>query len=133
MLDGVDLDAPIEIVYDCFHQTATNSQHLPQLPTLPPWPIQLDAFWPSAAIDSWFIFKDYLKIYLSVKETAVPNYLAAKIPIPPALKIEAWRAMLQDYPDIQLIDHLKFGWPLDYYAIVSPPVPTYINHAFQKM
>ena len=77
MLDGVDL-APIEIVYNCFHQMSTNSQPMLPLPTLPPGPweikTQLDAFWPSALTDSWFNFKEYLKIYLSIRETAVPNY-----------------------------------------------------------
>ena len=36
--------------------------------------------------------------------------------------------MLTDYPDLQLVDHLEFGWPLDYSAQCKPR-STKRNHA----
>ena len=36
--------------------------------------------------------------------------------------------MPADYLDIQLIEHLEFGWPL-VYAVPVAPIPTYVNHA----
>ena len=36
--------------------------------------------------------------------------------------------MLTNYPDVQLVDQLEFGWPLDYSSI-KPPTPTFRNHA----
>ena len=59
---------------------------------------------------------------------ALPNYLKARVPVPSTLNINAWRSMLADYPDVQLVDHLEFGWPLDYSSI-KPPTPTFRNHA----
>ena len=36
--------------------------------------------------------------------------------------------MLANYPDLQLVDHLEFGWPIDYTASI-PSVPTLRNHS----
>ena len=39
-----------------------------------------------------------------------------------------WRSILADYPNLQLVDHLEFGWPLDY-VFNTPPKSTLRNHA----
>ena len=66
-------------------------------------------------------FRAYWSIYTVIRETAIPNYLLARLHVPSSLNIDSWCSMLQDYPDLLLIDHLEFRWPLDY-AIESMPV-----------
>ena len=65
---------------------------------------------------------DYKYIYDSVRATGLPNYMEAKIPIPSGLSISMWRYLLTDYPDVNLVEHLEYGWPLDY-TKNKPPTP----------
>ena len=65
--------------------------------------------------------------YDIVRATALPNYLEVHIPVPPGLIIPAWRNLLTDFPDMILVDHLEFGWSLDYTAMRTP-VPMLDNH-----
>ena len=69
----------------------------------------------------------YKAIYDEVHQTGLPNYLEAKVPVPSGLNINEWRVSLADFPDVSLVDHLEFGWPLDFTAN-SPPFPTLDNH-----
>ena len=57
-----------------------------------------------------------LRIYDVVRDTALPNFMSARIPIPSALNIPAWRELIQEinYPDHLISDFLEFGFPLDY-------------------
>ena len=68
-----------------------------------------------------------MKIYHAVRRTGLPNFIKARIPVPSALNIPAWRTLLKDYHDTTLVDLLCYGWPADYTADY-PPTPTYKNH-----
>lgn len=58
-------------------------------------------------------------IYTQVKETGLPNFLEARIPLPTHLNIEQWEAILTDsIDDQQLLDFLLFGFPAGY---LGPP------------
>ena len=50
----------------------------------------------------------------------MPNCLQAHIPLSSGLNIPTWRSLLADFPDTLLVDHLEFGWSLDYTAKVIP-------------
>ena len=76
----------------------------------------------------WSQFEQYLHIYDVVRATALPNYIEARIPLPSGLNIPVWRTLLADFPDSSLVDHLEYGWPLDYTS-PSIPVPTLNNHS----
>ena len=52
--------------------------------------------------------------------------MGARIPIPTSMNISAWEYHLQNYYDAQLIDFLKYGFPID---IVSKPK---IDNAFVR-
>ena len=84
-------------------------------------------FWPHTVPACWAGFKTHYTLFNKVRVTGLPNYLAARIPVPSALIITKWRELLHSYPDKKLVDYLEFGWPLDYTAPV-PPVPTLQNH-----
>ena len=100
--------------------------------TLPPTPLMykttLNSFWPSLISRLWDKYPYYTHLYSTVRESAVPNYLKVRWPVPSALKISNWRTALKDYMDVTLVDFLAFGWPIDYTAD-GPPTPTYVNHA----
>ena len=49
-----------------------------------------------------------------VKKSGKPNFLQARIPIQSQLKVEAWEEALGDYWDRQLLELIKFGFPLDF-------------------
>ena len=55
-----------------------------------------------------------LEMHAMVKASGQQNYLHCRIPVPSQLNIAAWKEMLQDYWDTQLIHLLEFGFPLDF-------------------
>ena len=54
----------------------------------------------------------YLRIAKVIRESGLPNYKLARIPLISGLKIDAWKAHLHDYPDKKLLQYLQFGFPL---------------------
>ena len=62
---------------------------------------------------------DIISAHLLVKEsglikaTGKPNYLAAKIPVVSQLNIDKWSSHISEYWDVQLLDLLEYGFPLD--------------------
>ena len=57
---------------------------------------------------------DPIQLHEEVKKYDLPNYLGARIPVPTQLNIHAWETMLQGYWDEQLLESLKFGFPLGF-------------------
>ena len=57
---------------------------------------------------------DPIQLHEEVKKYDLPNYLGARIPVPTQLNIHAWETMLQGYWDEQLLECLKFGFPLGF-------------------
>ena len=55
-----------------------------------------------------------LQIHDIVKKSGKPNFLKARIPIQSQLKVEAWEEALGNYWDRQLLELIKFGFPLDF-------------------
>ena len=69
-----------------------------------------------------------LQIHKAVWHTGKPNMFGCKIPLPSGLNIPAWRHLLQDYHDQQLLDCLEFGFPIGYSERTWPTVCN-INHS----
>ena len=57
---------------------------------------------------------DPFELYSRVKNSGKLNFLGCRIPVSSQLNILAWQEMLQEYWDVQLIELLKFGFPLDF-------------------
>ena len=87
----------------------------------------LDKFWPHASGEGWSNFQDFVRTYDAVRAAALPNYLAARIPLHSGLKIKAWRSRLTGYHDKDLLDLMEYGFPANYIAD-GPPSPTHHNH-----
>ena len=66
----------------------------------------------------------YLRIAETIRQTGLPNYRGARIPIKSGLNLEAWERHLSDYPNRKLMQYLKFGFPL---SIQTPDKLTNID------
>ena len=58
--------------------------------------------------------KSLIEIHDIVKNTKKPNFLKARIPVMSQLKVEVWQELLKDYWDQQLLQLLRFGFPLNF-------------------
>ena len=47
-----------------------------------------------------------------IRDTGLPNYMQARIPLNSGLNLQAWEYRLREYPDKFLFQYLKFGVPL---------------------
>ena len=72
--------------------------------------------------------QDYIQMAHMIKESGVPNYRLARIPIHSDLRIEAWERHLQGYPDTRLIHYLKYGFPLSIKSHDKLPITEVRNH-----
>ena len=62
---------------------------------------------------TWDACHTDLEAHAIVTATGKPNYLAAHIPVASQLNINNWRSYLSNYWDVQLLDLLEYGFPLD--------------------
>ena len=58
--------------------------------------------------------RDPFELYRHVKDSGKLIFLGCRIPVNSQLNIVAWQEMLQEYWNVQLIELLKFGFPLDF-------------------
>ena len=65
-----------------------------------------------------------------------PNAFGARIPVRTPLNIPAWESKLLDYPNRQIINFLRYSWPINYTATYLPvsaeknhtSAITYVDH-----
>ena len=57
---------------------------------------------------------DPIQQHRIVKATGIPNYLGARIQVNSQLNLDEWDKILQNYWDQQLLQLLRFGFPLDF-------------------
>ena len=57
---------------------------------------------------------DPIQQHYHVKSTGLPNFLSARIQLQSQLNVDYWEAVLKDYWDQQLVQLLRFGFPLDF-------------------
>ena len=71
---------------------------------------------------------DLVFIYNTVRETGLPNCMKARIELPSNLHLDKWAEYLGDAPeDTELLDFLRFGFPLGYMGPTSH-VDGNVNH-----
>ena len=75
------------------------------------------ANWPSPDFGSSRI--ELVNIYNAVRATGVPNLMAARIPVPNELNVDAWVGNLKGI-DEPLLDMIVYGFPMGYIGPVSP-------------
>ena len=55
----------------------------------------------------------YIELYHSLRDNTFPNCMGARLRVPTNMNISVWEDYLRTFYDTQLIDFLKFGFPLD--------------------
>ena len=67
------------------------------------------------------------RVYESVSVAGRPNYQGARLQLPFNLQFEEWEALVSTEEDGQLIELLRYGFPMGYEGPV--PTPAESNHA----
>lgn len=62
----------------------------------------------------------------TVRSFHAPNFLAARIPIQSNFKLANFDFYLEHYYDRNIVDFLRYGWPINY--VGSVPSSTFSNH-----
>ena len=100
---------PIQINYPIFHlwhnQVDYNFGFVPLQPQV----------MPDSELQDTVFSGSLLEVHEIVKMTEKPNFLQARIPIQSQLNVKAWEKALEGYWDRQLLELVKFGFPLDFY------------------
>ena len=47
-----------------------------------------------------------------IRQSGLPKYKQARVPLNSGLRIEAWKKYLSKYEDQKLVQYLQFGFPL---------------------
>ena len=81
---------------------------------------------------SWENLPDVIKSHYIVRDTGLPNFLKARIPVNTNLNIKNWRRYLEDYWDQQILVLLRYGFPLDFVRNCSLQ-STHSNHKSAEM
>ena len=84
--------------------------------------------WPYPTEEAYRVAPLHMKLYYDVRKSGVPNYMSVRRTVPSDLHCDTWQHMLAGYHDSEIVDFLKFGWPVAYSA-PQIPVPTLKNHS----
>ena len=77
-----------------------------------PQSTQFEFIGPDRAAEELSSVHQYLRIAKTIRESGLPNYKQARIPIKSGLNIDAWKRHLCDYPDKKLLQYHQYGFPL---------------------
>ena len=96
---------------------------------LPRWPISPGPFTrsavdilprPSVVLDVWKDVLDLQDVYDRVKSYGVPNFRGARVVINKSFEKNVWLQFLYGYSDLQVIDHMQYGWPTGFESTIRP-------------
>ena len=59
----------------------------------------------------WDFEPDIVQIHQIIKQTGLPNFLGARIPVPSQLRPDRWCFHLKTFWDNQLVDLIQYGFP----------------------
>ena len=62
----------------------------------------------------WEKIPDIIQAHHIVRNSGLPNFMYARIPVKNQLRVENWKKHLAQYWDKQLVDLIAFGFLLDY-------------------
>ena len=68
---------------------------------------------PSPNVQSNSMTSDRIDLHKIIKASGTYNYLGCRIPVSSQLKVDMWAEQLEGYRDPQLVDFLRYGFPLD--------------------
>ena len=65
---------------------------------------------------------------MKLQRATGPNASTLRLPVPSKLNIPEWRSRLRHYPERDLCDFLKFGWPTGHASTLNIPASSQTNH-----
>ena len=83
---------------------------------------------PLPSTECLLLSQQVAELYLDVSGFNLPNYAGARVKVPNKLNVPLWDSYLVGYFERDLIDFIKFGFPLNYQAD-KPPTPNHFNHS----
>ena len=84
--------------------------------------------WPQPTAEAWIRAPFHTALYYDVRASGLPNYMSVKREVPSQLKCDNWDKYLKDYHDAEMVQFLRYGWPVTY-TVPLPPRPVLENHA----
>ena len=87
----------------------------------------IEELWPHVSAEAFSLAPIHAPIYTAVRNSNIPNYLGARLPVPSQINCDAWDQALVGYHDSQIALFLRYGWPGSYTAPL-PPKSTTVNH-----
>ena len=69
-----------------------------------------------------------IRLNQTVRHKGYPNRWGAKIPIKPNWNIELLEDLLQDYEDKEIVEWMKYGWPIGRLPTMEEPAISFKNH-----
>ena len=69
-----------------------------------------------------------IRLNKQVRAQGYPNRWGARIPIKPNWNLQLFENLLQGYTDIEIIEWMKYGWPIGRLPTLQPPDITFKNH-----
>ena len=84
--------------------------------------------WPQPTEEAYHIAPLHMKLYFDVRNSGVPNFMSVRRLVPSELNCDVWQSLLVNYYDSDIVDFLRYGWPVAYSA-QRPPVSTPKNHS----
>ena len=76
----------------------------------------------------WGDVPNIIQAHKIIRNSNMPNFMAARIPVNAQFNIPAWKSHLSKYWDKQIVDLLQYGFPLDFDRS-KPLNATYQNHS----
>lgn len=83
--------------------------------------------WPDSSAELKKLFPGFAAKYAQIKDSAMPNFMGAQLPVDSGLNIPQWNEALIAYHDSELCSLLEFGWPVGFLN-ERPPVSVPTNH-----
>lgn len=71
---------------------------------------------------------NYILLSWKVRQTKNFNRFGARIPLPTKMNLTLWDSLLENYHDREVIEWLKFGWPIGVPLDAPEPVSILTNH-----
>ena len=80
----------------------------------------------------WGQVPNIVEAHAKIKQSGLPNFMSLRIPVQTQLKVRSWEKYLYSYWDQQLLDLIRFGFPLDFdRQVVLHSTETNHNSAIQ--
>ena len=69
---------------------------------------------PCTNVQSKIMTENRIDLHKIIKDSGTYNYMACRIPVRSQSKVDVWAQELEGYWDTQLVEFLRYGFPLDF-------------------